>query len=196
MGHPKKQRKKYSGPTHPWQADRLKREAVLMKEYGLKNKKELWKMGSTLRNFKKQAKSLISRTDEQSRTEINLLLQKLYKLGLLESGAKIENVLDLDIRNILNRRLQSLALKKSLARSTKQARQFIVHEHIFVADKKIDSPSYLVKRNEEDKITFGPLSSFASLDHPERAPLDKKESSKEKKIEEPKQDIQKVEVSA
>ncbi|MEK6861935.1 MAG: 30S ribosomal protein S4 [Nanoarchaeota archaeon] len=184
MGHPKKQRKKYSGPTHPWQADRLKREAILMKEYGLKNKKELWKMGSVLRSFKKQAKSLISRIDEQAKTEKNLLIQKLYKLGLLESGAKIEDVLDLDIRNILNRRLQFLALKKGLARSTKQARQFIVHEHIFVADKKIDSPSYLVKKNEEDKITFGPLSSFASLDHPERVPLDKKELSGEKQVKE------------
>lgn len=189
MGHPKKSRKKYSGPTHPWQAERLEKEAVLTKEYGLKNKKELWKMGFVLRNFKKQAKSLISRRDEQSKTEKNLLLQKLYKLGLLESGAKIEEVLDLDIRNILNRRLQTLVFKKNLARSINQARQFVVHEHIFVADKKIDVPAYLVKRNEEDKITFDPLSSFASLDHPERISLDKKdnikESTKEKPVEVP-----------
>jgi len=184
MGHPSKPRKKYSGPTHPWQAERLERETILMKEYGLKNKKELWKMGSILRNFKKQAKSLISRRDEQSKTEKNLLLQKLYKLGLLETGAKIEDVLDLDIRNILNKRLQTLVFKKNLAHSISQARQFVVHEHIFVADKKVDVPSYIVKRNEEDKITFDPLSSFASLDHPERISLEKKETKEVKKEQE------------
>ena len=176
MGHPRKHRKKYSGPTHPWQADRLEREAVLVKEYGLKNKREFWKMESKLREFKQQVKSLISRRDERAKTERNLLLEKLYKLGLLESGSKIEDVLSLEIRNLLNRRLQSLVFKKGLARSIIQARQFVVHEHIFVADKKIDVPAYLVKRNEEDKITFDPISSLASLDHPERVSLEKKES--------------------
>lgn len=196
MGHPSKPRKKYSGPTHPWQAERLEREAELVKEYGLQNKKELWKMESLLRSFKRQTKLLISRTNKQSETESNLLIQKLYKLGLIESSAKIENILDLDIKNILNRRLQTLVFKKGLSRTICQARQFVVHEHIFVADKKIDVPSYIVKRNEEEKVTFDPLSPFSSLDHPERVQLDKKTPAKEKKIEEPKQDIQKVEVPA
>ncbi|MDP7610203.1 MAG: 30S ribosomal protein S4, partial [Candidatus Woesearchaeota archaeon] len=44
MGDPKKQRKKYSKPSHPWQTERIEVEKVLMKEYGLKNKKEIWRV--------------------------------------------------------------------------------------------------------------------------------------------------------
>ena len=52
MGDPKKQRKKYTTPRHPWQRDRLDEERQLLKDYGLKNKKELWKFESLLRKFK------------------------------------------------------------------------------------------------------------------------------------------------
>ena len=58
MGHPKKTRKKYKTPSHPWQKDRLEEEKILTKEYGLKNKKELWKGDSHLRKVKRQAKTI------------------------------------------------------------------------------------------------------------------------------------------
>ena len=41
MGSPKKQRKKYSKPSHPWQKARIEEEKALKKEYSFKNKKEL-----------------------------------------------------------------------------------------------------------------------------------------------------------
>jgi len=43
MGKPKFSRKKYETPSHPWQEDRIKAENELVKKYGLKNKKEVWK---------------------------------------------------------------------------------------------------------------------------------------------------------
>ena len=50
MGHPKKPKKQYSKPGHPWEAERIKEEASLRREYGMTNKKEIWRATSKLRN--------------------------------------------------------------------------------------------------------------------------------------------------
>ena len=109
----------------------------------------------------------------------------------------IESVLTLNVENILERRLQTVVLKRSLARSMKQSRQFITHGHITIADKVITSPSYLVLESEEKKIGFKKTSSLSSTDNPERQiakPVkekkveDKKEEKKEKKVEKKKEE--------
>jgi len=178
MGAPRKQRRKYETPTHPWQEDRIEKEKEILRIYGLKNKKEIWKMDSTLRRFKRQVKSLVTKESEQAKKEEKQLLDKLIKLGLIGKDAKLEDVLGLETKSILDRRLQSMVLKKGLANSVKQARQFITHGHILIGDKKISAPSYLVLKNEEDKIKFSQSSTLASTEHPERAIKVKKPKGK------------------
>ena len=56
MGDIKRQRKKFSKPSHPWNKERILAEQELLKEYGLKSKKDIWKMNSILSNFARQAK--------------------------------------------------------------------------------------------------------------------------------------------
>ncbi|MBU2589972.1 MAG: 30S ribosomal protein S4 [Nanoarchaeota archaeon] len=168
MGDPRKQRKKYNTPGHPWQAERINREAPLLIEYGLKNKKELWKMGSILQRFKSQTKDLIKQTGSQTEKEQKQLLDKLIKMGLIEAGTKLENILDLNVEDLMARRLQTLVLKKGLAKTIKQARQFIVHGHILIGDKKITVPSYIVLNSEEHNLNFRANSSLSDEEHPER----------------------------
>ncbi len=184
MGDPKRQRKKFVTPMHPWFGPRILEEKGLLKEYGLKNKKEIWKMASILRRFKTQAKNLTARDDGQAVMESNLLISKLNKLKIVTGKAKMEDVLDLNVKNILDRRLQTLVYNQGLAKSVKQARQFIVHGHIFVGDKKVSVPSYLVLADEEDKISFDASSTLSSLEHPER--LQKKAEVKTQLTLEPK----------
>lgn len=176
MGDPRKQRKKYSGPSHPWMAERLDAERVLLKEYGLKNKKELWKMGSLLAKFKNKTKELIGSDTEQSKKEEKELLERLKKLELLEGNAKLEDVLGLDVRNILERRLQTQIYRIGLAKSAKQARQFITHNHIIINGKRVNVPSYLILK--EDKISFSDKSSLKDSEHPERVITKKKKEAK------------------
>ena len=38
MGDPKKIRKKYSTPKHPWEGARIEEEKKLLKDYGIKKK--------------------------------------------------------------------------------------------------------------------------------------------------------------
>jgi small subunit ribosomal protein S4 len=168
MGDPKKTRKKYQKPSHPWQRERIEEERVLMKEYALKNKRELWKANSLLRDFKKQTKKLAGSQTEQAQTEKINLIKKLQKYGLVQENAQIDDILGLTLRNILDRRLQTIVYKKGFARSVGQARQFIVHRHVNVDDKNIDAPGYLVPKDTEQKITFKTKSALANADHPER----------------------------
>jgi len=43
MGDPRKLRKKYNTPMHPWQGQRIKEENEILKQYGLKNKRKYGK---------------------------------------------------------------------------------------------------------------------------------------------------------
>ena len=168
MGDPRKQRKKYRKPSHPWQKTRIEEEKVLMVEYGLKNKKDLWRMTSKLAKFKQQAKSLIAKTDKQAVMEKELFMKKLQKLNLIKTDATLDDILDLSVKDLLERRLQTIILRKGYAKTIKQARQMIVHQHVTVNDQKLDVPSYLVPISVEDKIEFLSKSPFSDPEHPER----------------------------
>lgn len=169
MGDPRKIRSKYQGPRHPWNKERIEHERELSRTYGLTNKKELWKAESKLKTFKDNAKQLIARTDAQSEKELKQLYKKLQSLKLAGQDVSADEVLGLQTAQLLERRLQTLVFKKELARSIKQARQFITHGHIFVDGKKMTVPGYLVLGNEESRIEFNNNSSLFSADHPERA---------------------------
>lgn len=152
MGDPKRPRKQYETPGHPWKADRLAAELQLLGEYGLRNKRELWRAETILRKIRAHARSLFALTGEDRVKEEKKLIEKLYKMGLVGENATADDVLRLTVRDVLERRLQTLVYKLGLARTLYQARQLIVHGHIYVGDRKVRSPSYLVMRGEEDKI--------------------------------------------
>ena len=170
MGDPRKLRKKYSTPTHPWQKLRIEDEKALMKEYGFKNKAEVWKLNSKLRSFKTRVKELIPKKDEVSEMQKKNLLEKLHRYKLIQQNAILEDILALTLKDMCERRLQTIVFIKGLSRSIKQARQFIVHEHIIIGERKITSPSYLVTAEEEALVTFSSNSSLFFEDHSERIP--------------------------
>lgn len=192
MGDPRKHRRKYSTPGHPWQKERIDRENKLSEDYGLKNKKELWRHDSMLKQFKTQAKDLISRDDKQAEIEQKLFLQRLEKLNLLPADSKLEKVLELKLENILDRRLQTMLVKKGLARTYTQARQFVVHGHITINGNVVDVPSYLLNAAEESAIQFDSKSPLSDTEHPERQlktkGLKPKEEEKEEEKEEAKEE--------
>jgi|TARA_Y100000310_G_C20611342_1_gene778148 small subunit ribosomal protein S4 len=187
MGDPKKQRKKYSKPSHPWRTERIEEEKELLKEYGLKNKKEIWKIKSLLKKYFGQVKKIIAASSKQSDVEKKHLLTKFKKLKLIDESAQIEDVLNITPKDILDRRLQTIVFKKSLTRSIKHARQAIIHKHIVIGDKKITNSSYLVSGDEESKVDFASKSPFSNNEHPERVSIEeiKKKEPKTKKVKTP-----------
>ena len=171
MGSPKKQRKKFSKPSHPWQKERILAEHELVKEYGLNRKYEIWKMNSVLKNLTRQAKNLIATKKPQAEKEAKQLLTKLHSLGLINKDAQIEDVLSLSLKDVMERRLQTLVYRKNLASSARQARQFIVHAHIALGEKTVTAPSYLVPVEEEANIGFSQGSVLLNADHPQRSAI-------------------------
>lgn len=169
MGDPRKIRKKYDTPSHPWIKSRIESEKLLVREFGTRSKKEIWKMETVLKNFKNQAKSLISLNTPQSKVETESLFRRVTELGLVKGEASFDAILGLDVNHLMERRLQSVVFKKGLARTVTQARQFIVHGHILVNGNKITSPAYLVSQKEEAGVGFAVNSSLFNEDHPERA---------------------------
>ncbi len=161
MGHPRKARKKYDTPPHPWNAERIKSENKLMTKYGLKNKKEIWKADTLVRKYSREARYLLGFSADQVKTETDELLGHLKRTGVLDENAQLENVLDLTVEDILRRRLQTVVFDKGLARTPKEARMFVVHGHIALDGKKVNSPSYTIKRGEEDLVGFYPTSPVA-----------------------------------
>ncbi|MBW3017534.1 30S ribosomal protein S4 [Candidatus Woesearchaeota archaeon] len=181
MGDPRKQRKKYTTPMHPWQKERLDAEAERRTKDGTKNKREIRKMTSKLKAFFVGAKKANSARTEQDKKEAEQLLTRLRKLGLITETDGPDTILSLTLPHIMERRLQTLVVKKGLAKTVKQARQYITHEHILIGDRKITSPSYLVTLEEEGLITFDPKSAFNDPMHPEREKLIEKEKEELKK---------------
>lgn len=175
MGDIKKIRKKYSKPEHPWRIARIEEENKICKEYGIPRKTELWKAISKLESFKNQAKKLSSLATAQAEKEMKNLLQKLKAYKLIEQESS-DAILGVTLKNLLDRRLQTMIVKKGFAKTMNQARQMITHRHILINNKIITSPSYLVAISEENTIEINPKSPFYSADHPERA----KEASKRK----------------
>ncbi len=174
MGSIKKLRKKYKTPAHPWIKENIESEGKLKQQYSFKNKREYFKMASTLKKFKDRAKKLIAASGKQAEAEKRQLMKKLDTYGLLSENAKLDDILGLTINDIMERRLQSIVFRRGFARSMKQARQFITHRHVMVGQKKITSPGYLVPKAEESVVTFDARSSLSSSDHPERAAAQQK----------------------
>jgi small subunit ribosomal protein S4 len=193
MGDPRKTRKTYSGPRHPWQKARIEEEKVLLREFGLKNKTEIYKHNSMIKRMINHYKDLNSVTTSQADVEKKQLLSRAHRLGLMPAEKDITAMLDLTVRDALERRLQTVLFKKKLARSVKQARQFITHRHVMINGRVVDAPSYIVPVSEEDSIVFIERSALSDEMHPERnlkkeepvaeeAPAE--ENTEEKKAEE------------
>jgi len=148
----RKLKRKFSKPRKPWEKQRILDEKVLVKEYAYANKREIWKMKSRIKEYRDFAKRLVSIRTAQEVKEKDEFLKGLYRKGLVKEGAAVEDALALTVRDISERRLQTQVFRKGLAKTPKQARQFIVHGHVFVGDKKVTAPSRIVNRDEEALI--------------------------------------------
>ena len=201
MGDPKTSRRVWQKPKRPLNYDLMMDELKTLGTFGLKTKRELWKTQTELSRVRLQARSLLAlRQDERERKE-PILMQSLSKIGLVNEDSTLDDVLNLQVNDLLSRRLQTMAQRKLFFKTPYQARQAIVHGHIMIGDSVVTIPSYIVKTEEEAKIHLIPESSFnetlskpeSDLGSPETENLES-ETGVKSENEEPavKQDAQKV----
>lgn len=141
----KRKHKTYSKPKRPFDKQRILEESKIKDEFGLKNKKEIWKAEARIKSFREKAKKLIGAgLDEQKK-----LFEQLNRIGLKVNS--IGDVLALDKKDYLQRRLETIVSKK-FSKTPKTSRQLIVHKHVLINGKAMNSPSYIVPIKLEENI--------------------------------------------
>jgi len=144
----KRKHKNYSRPKRPFEKIRIEEEGKIIEEFGLKNKREIWKTDAKVKLMREKAKNLISSNPEEQKA----LFKRLKKIGLKVDS--IADVLSLDKKDLLQRRLQTILVNKKLASTPKQARQLIIHKKVLVEGSVVSIPSYTVPVELESKITM------------------------------------------
>ncbi len=148
MGDIKRKRKLFNRPKKPFDRTRMDEENVLVKRYGLKNKREIWKAKTAVSKLRKRAKELIGKEIEGQQS----FFDKLIKMGIVVRD--VSDVLALTEENLFERRLQTVLFKKKMANTVKGARQLIVHKNVLVDGKVVNIPSFIVTKDLEDKISL------------------------------------------
>jgi small subunit ribosomal protein S4 len=161
MGDPKKQKKKYESPKYPWSVDRFEAELKLLGEYGLRNKRELWSHYYLLSKYRTIAREILAEPLEKRSKMEKQLLNKLISFRIVPENATLDTVLDLTIKDVLERRIQTFIFKNGLSKTPLQARQLITHGHISIRGRKITSPSYIVRADDEPYVKYTSTSPFA-----------------------------------
>ena len=168
MGDPKTPRRIWKKPKRPLNYDLLMDELKTLGTFGLKTKRELWKARTNLSKLRHQARSLLALRQEIRKEKEPVLINSLSKIGLVDKNSTLDDVLNLQVTDLLSRRLQTIVQKKLYFKTPYQARQAIVHGHIMIGDHIVTIPSYTVKIDEESKIRLIAESSFnQTLSKPE-----------------------------
>ncbi len=154
MGDPRRLRNKYDRPKKLWEVDRIKHDKSLKIEYGLKNMAELWRATAELKKYRREARRLLALTEEERVVDSEKILTKLAKLGILKKGSDINDILSLEVRNILERRIQTIVTRKGLARTMKQSRQLITHGFISLNGRRVNKPGIMIDQTDEKGIKY------------------------------------------
>mgnify|MGYP003323516530 CR=1 FL=1 len=163
MGDPKTSRKVWKKPKRPLNYDLKMDELKTLGTFGLKTKRELWKTQTELSRVRLQARSLLALRQEERKRKEPILIQSLTKIGLVDQSSTLDDVLNLQVNDLLSRRLQTIAQKKLFFKTPYQARQAIVHGHVMIGSRIVTVPSYVVKTEEETKIQLTPESHFNEM---------------------------------
>ncbi|OJD17524.1 40S ribosomal protein S9 [Emergomyces pasteurianus Ep9510] len=138
-------------------------ELQIIGKYGLRNKREVWRVQLTLSKIRRAARELLTLDEKDPKRlfEGNALIRRLVRVGVLdESRMKLDYVLALKVEDFLERRLQTQVYQLGLAKSIHHARVLIKQRHIRVGKQIVNVPSFVVRLDSQKHIDFALTSPF------------------------------------
>ena len=169
MGLPIRHKTKAVSHKKKWDKNTIVEEAVFVTDYALKNKKEIRKAEALLSKLKTIAKDFNKTTETKASAGAAQFVNKIKAQGYLNVEAtSLDEVLDVTLRELFERRLSTVVYKAGLARTPGQARQFVVHGHVTVNGEIVTAPSYPTTVKDAETVAFIGSSTLADEAHPER----------------------------
>lgn len=135
-----------------WNKERIDEEHRLQDNYGLKNLRELWRAKSELRRIRGNVRRVLSTaaSEEVGRQ----IIARLARYSIVRQDSTLDDLLIINVNSLLERRLQTIVMKKGLARTMPQARQLVTHGYVAINGKRVTAPGYMVNGAEENTINY------------------------------------------
>lgn len=163
QGFLRKNSKTSKTPRRPFEKERMDSEMKTIGEFGLRNKREIWRVQYILSKTRAAARELLTLDEKDPKRlfEGAALLRRLHRMGVMEDDKnELDYVLTLGLSDFLERRLQTQVFKLNLAKSIHHARVLIRQGHIRVGKQIVNVPSFMVRTESQGHTDFALTSPF------------------------------------
>ncbi|GME77844.1 unnamed protein product [Ambrosiozyma monospora] len=140
-----------------WKQDQGHRDTQVMRTYHIQNREDYHKYNKICGQIRKTARklALLQPQDPFRIKHEQLLLEKLYAIGILPTKSKVSDLENkITVSSFCRRRIGVVMCRLKMAETVKDAVTFVEQGHVRVGPNLITDPAYLVTRNMEDYLTW------------------------------------------